>query len=169
VGAVRTRVYSSSLAAVDELEDSDTGEGVGHGTPTQPKQRGISARSILFLCAAVAIVVASIALSQGSVTSTNPKFLELWMVPPSLAAGDHAHSVDVGVRNVADADVNLIVKVSEGSHVVFRRTITQLAPNADWTGKLTRSGTHTLVATLSYQSKPSKVVRYVDLKAPSAG
>jgi hypothetical protein len=169
VSAARTRVYLSHSATVGEHEDLNAGEGTGHPNGTQPRQGRVSTRSILFLGAAAAIVVASIALSQNSVTSTNPKFLELWMIPPTLAAGGHAHSVEIGVRNVASSNVNLVVKVSEGSHVIFRRNITQLAPNADWTGSLTRSGTHKLVATLSYQSSPSKVVRYVDLKVPTSG
>jgi len=131
------------------------------------RQWPISLRSTLLLVLALGLVVGSIALSQNSVTSSNPHFIELWMVPQPVAAGANAKAAEVGVQNTQTSDVDVIVRVSEGSRVVFTKDLTHLAPGQSWTHSFEREVSQKLSATVRYAAQPTKVVRNVYLQSPS--
>jgi hypothetical protein len=126
-----------------------------------------SPRAGLLLFAAVALVVGAVALSQNSVTATNPKFIELWMTPTPLKAGDSAHAAQLGVDNLAGTDIDIIIRLKEGGQTVANTWYVALPAGQVWTRTVSRRGTEELVATVSYSSRPSKIVRYVDLKSPT--
>jgi hypothetical protein len=127
----------------------------------------ISFRSVLLLCLALGLVVGAVALSQNSVTANNPNFIELWIVPQPLASGAYATVAQVGVQNTRTSDIDIIVRVSEGSHVVLSENLPQLAPGKSWTHSFERNVSQKLVATVSYASQPTKVVRNVYLSTPA--
>jgi hypothetical protein len=132
-----------------------------------PRGMPLSLRSIALLVLALGLVVGSIALSQNSVTSNNPKFIQLWMLPQPIAAGANAGAAQVGVQNTQTSDVDLIVRITEGSHVILSKSLPHLAPGDSWTQSVERSASEKLVATVSYASQPTKVVRHVYLQSPA--
>jgi hypothetical protein len=118
------------------------------------------------LCVAIALVVGAVALSQHSVTTSNPKFIELWMTPTPLKAGASAHVAQLGVDNLAGVDIVIIVRLDEGGQRVVDTWYVSLLAGQVWDRSVSRQGTEELVATVSYASRPTKIVRYVDLKSP---
>jgi hypothetical protein len=127
----------------------------------------ISFRSVLLICLAVGVVVGSIALSQNSVTANNPDFIQLWMVPQPLADGANATAAQVGVQNTRTTSIDIVVHVTEGSHLVFSKSLPNLAPGGTWTRSFDRAVSQKLVATVSYASQPTKIVRNVYLQSPA--
>jgi hypothetical protein len=129
-------------------------------------RRPIPLRCALLLAAAVGLVVGAVALSQNSVTASNPKFVELWMVPSPLAEGASAHRAQLGVENLVGMKVNIVVRLYEGKHRLVSRWPVTLTAGSIWSRSVARQSTESLVATICYTSDPTRVVRYVDLTSP---
>jgi hypothetical protein len=129
-------------------------------------QMPISLRSAMLLFAALGLVLGAIAMSQSSQTASNPKFIELWMVPSPLAAGASAQGAKLGVQNLAGTDIDIVVRLYEGRRRLVSEWPVKLAAGSIWSRFVERQGTQSLVATVTYTSDPTRVVRYVDLTSP---
>jgi hypothetical protein len=126
-----------------------------------------SARSIVLICIALGLVIGSIAISQHSVTSTNPRFIQLSVVPSPVSAGANARVAKLGVENLAATDIDVIVRVKEGSRPLLTTDLSNLAPGATWTRSLTRDPSEKFTVTVSYTSHPGKIVRSAYLNSPA--
>ena len=80
----------------------------------------VSRRTLTAFAIALALVVGAIAISQNSVTATNPNFLQLWVVPQPLETGSFANVATVGLTNLAASQMNLNLQVREGTQRVGR-------------------------------------------------
>jgi hypothetical protein len=165
--------HTATLLDDGPLPNKESGGGSARQGPQRPSgfragfphKWSISISSVLLLCLAVGLVVGSIALSQNSVTTNNPNFIELSIVPQPIAEGAYAKAAEVGVQNTRTSDIDIIVQVSEGSHVMLRENIPRLAPGQIWTHSFARDASQRLAATVSYASQPTKVVRNVYLNS----
>jgi hypothetical protein len=152
---------------VGEGADRDGSEHSSRSIGSYFRNGPIAFRSVLLMCLAVGLVVGAIALSQNSVTANDPNFIQLWMVPQPLAEGANATAAQVGVQNTRTTSIDIVVHVSEGSHLIFSKSLPNLAPGDTWTRSFDRAVSQKLVATVSYASQPTKIVRNVYLQSPA--
>ena len=130
-------------------------------------RRRPSVRSVFLLGLAALLLVASLVLSQWSQSRTDPRFLELSMVPLPLNAGDSADAAKIGIRNVSPNTVDILLRVTQGRDLLLRVVLPHLGSGGSWQHTIERDPTERLTATVSLSSNPSKIVRHVYLDAKS--
>ena len=147
--------------------DRGSADSVERDDALNPSRGRLSLASVGLLVLAVALGVGALALSQESVTSSAPSFLELWILPGS---GAHSSSdqATVGVRNNSSKEMDIIVRVQGLAAGVTRVTHVSLVPEQTWTGRYLRETGLPVSATVRSASDPGKVVREVYLAAVPA-
>ncbi len=164
------RVPKAELLSPDEYLDSAADQDLepSGDVTTNSHQRRASLGSALLLFAAIALVAGAVALSQHSVTTSNPKFIELWMTPTPAKAGASAHRAQLGVDNLTGVRIDIDVRLEEGTRGTTRIWNVSLPAGQTWVREVSRQDTEQLIATVSYASHPTTVVRYVDLSSPAS-
>jgi hypothetical protein len=167
---------SSSEGATLQLQPLSPPSGTG--TPAivhSAKRRKGVLTSAFVLGLSCIVVAAAFVLTQHSITSTNAKFVQLWLLPaPSGSA--NTLEASVGARNSEASTIQVVVSVhsSRTGAPSYKWNLT-LAAGAQWSAHIQREPAATLTATLALASDPNKIVEHTFLNAltyvhpPSAG
>ena len=128
-----------------------------------------TAKSVMLLAAAIVILVGALVFSEHSETSTNPSFTELSLLPLPLNSGNSAEAARVAVENVSGSPVDVVLRVDQGTTLLFQQVLLHLSPGRTWARSFERDNRLQLTATISFVSNPHKTVRtaYLDSRSSS--
>jgi uncharacterized membrane protein len=132
--------------------------------------RAISSKhGIAILLASFLVLGSAIAISQRSITVTNPKFVQLWLLGTTTSKKADVHKATVGVRNDDSSSISVLIRLREqsggGTLHAWHETI---APGQEWTTTFVRPNRLPISTTLALESKPNHIVEWATLQPPSA-
>ncbi len=126
--------------------------------------RRVSLRTGLLVGAAGLLVAAAVGISvYSSDTANQENFVQLWILPSPLAAGDYAGHVQVGIENHEGRTATFDVVVSGSNGQVLATKEVELNESGVWTLQLARPKHQTVTATVALSTDPSHALSSVHL------
>jgi hypothetical protein len=120
---------------------------------------------LLALFVAAAITAGSVALSQHSFSTTNPKFLQLSIVPIPLSQGADAKAAKISVDNLDGVETDVLLRIYENGRNTIDYAI-DLAAKSTWSHSIDRPDRQKIRVTISMASRPANIVRSVFIDRP---
>jgi hypothetical protein len=127
----------------------------------------ISLATILLSGMSVILLASALGLSvYSSATSNQEHFVQLWIVPIPAGGGSTEAAAEVGVANYEGHRDRFEVSVVVPGSVVLKHEQVVLGEGQSWDYDLVRKGLVPVVATVSFASRPTKILCSVRLASP---
>lgn len=106
--------------------------------------------------------MAALTLSEWSQsTSLRERFVQLWLVPASVAASSEPGRIQIGVENNEGVTKSYVVEALTNTGTQVDEWHIRLASGAEWSRTINVTSGSSVSATLAAESDPGRVLRFV--------